>query len=129
IAMALIAGGIGGATLFLAMGFLDRRMCDSGQVNTVSCVEFLGIVLLLKTTPGTGSRAPLDGQFSFASAPSLFSEVERNPFTPLWQTLRSVGAVASRSPERTQRIAVTSTLSGEGKTVIAANYALLAARS
>ncbi|MHA6691276.1 tyrosine-protein kinase domain-containing protein [Devosia sp. A449] len=129
IAMALIAGGIGGAMLCLAMGFLDRRMRDSEQVNAVTSVECLGMVPLLKATPGTGSRAPLDGQFSFASAPSLFSEVERNAFTPLWQTLRSVGAVASRSPERTQRIAVTSTLSGEGKTVIAANYALLAARS
>ncbi len=128
IAAAAVAGGVGGIALALVLGFFDRRVRDPEQAMSATGVECLGIVPLLEKTTATKTPA-ISGQFSFVGAPSVLSEVERHPFSPLWQALRHAGVVAasSGSAVRTRRIAVTSTFAGEGKTTIAANLALMAA--
>lgn len=126
-----IVGAVGGMTLALILGFVDRRVRDPEQVHLASGAECLGIVPRLKTRRTSKTTANPDGQFSFRNGPDLLSEVERRPFTALGQALRSAGVVAfsSRSSARPQTIAVTSTFAGEGKTTIAANLAQAAASS
>lgn len=122
-----VTGGVAGIALALILGFFDRRIRDPEQAYSAAGVECLGIVPLLVASDPTSHGKPGEGQFTFASAPSVISEVERQPFTPLWQALRYAGVAAMQSSSHAQRIAVTSTFTGEGKTTIAANLAVMAA--
>lgn len=129
LAGAVAAGGIGGMVLALVMGFFDRRIRDPRQVAAAVGVECLGIVPSLPFGRPAGAGAAAAGDFSFAAAASRLHDVERGPVSPMWQALRSAGVMATGSPVRTRRVAITSTLPGEGKSTIAANYALLAAQA
>lgn len=129
IAGAVGAGAIGGAMLALLLGFLDRRIRDPKQVFAATGVECLGIVPRLDAGAPTASETAVAGQFSLLSAAAILHEVERGPASPLWQALRSASAIAAGPSARPQRLAVTSTLPGEGATTIAANYALLAVKA
>lgn len=128
IAGTIAAGGLAGIALALVVGFFDRRIRDPRQVATAAGVECLGIVPALPFGFASGGDTAPAGEFSFASALSRLHEVDRGPVSPVWQALRSAGVVATGSSARTRRVAITSTLSHEGKTTIAANYALLAAQ-
>ena len=129
IAGAVVAGGIVGALITLVMGFLDRRMRDASQIAAVSGVDCLGIVPYLDNSVQAKHADVKDAPFSLLSAAPILHYIDRGPGTPLWHAVRSAGAVRSVSAGGTRRVAVTSTLSGEGKTTIAANYALLAAKA
>lgn len=129
IAGAVAAGGIVGMMLALAAGFFDRRIRDPRQVAAAVGVECLGVVPSLPFGIPAGAAPAGAGEFSFAAATSRLREVERGPVSPMWHAIRSAGGVATGSSVRTRRVAVTSTLAGEGKSTIAANYALLAAQS
>lgn len=126
---AIAAGGIAGIGLALVVGFFDRRIRDPKGLVAATGVECLGIVPILPRRPPAGAAAAVPGEFSFASAASRLRDIESGAVSPLWQALRSAGGTTGGSPIRTRRIAVTSTLPGEGKTTIATNYALLAART
>lgn len=128
------AGAVGAATAMmfaLIMGFLDRSIREPDDAQAATGVSCLGIVPMLGE--GQTGRAP-DGKSQpphrlFGSAPAILSEVRDRPFSPLWQALRHV-VVAGKATGRAagmRSIAVTSALAGEGKTVIAANLAQMAA--
>lgn len=127
IAAAAVAGGVAGLVLSLILGFFDRRVRTPEQVVGATGVECLGIVPLLDGASSSGTARTGQGGAFFAGAPALLSHVVRHPYGPLWQALRHASVVAARSFGSPQRIAVTSTYAGEGKTTIAANLALLAA--
>lgn len=129
IAGAIAAGGIAGIVLALVVGFFDRRIRDPRQLVAAAGVECLGIVPSLPFGRPTGSGPAPAGEFSFTAAASALHEVERGPVSPVWHAVRSAGVVAAGSTVRTRRVAITSTIPGEGKTTIAANYALLAAQA
>lgn len=130
IAAAGVVGAVAGMTLALVLGFFDRRIRTPEQAMDAAGVECLGMVPWLRAKKSRGRQpGPGEGQFSFSAAPPILSYVEQNPYTPLWQALRSAGAATPRTPSSPQRIAVTSTFAGEGKTTIAANLSLMAASS
>lgn len=122
IAAAGIVGAVGGMVLALVLGFFDRRIRTPEQAVGACGAECLGIVSVLETESIPQTQAGI-----FANAPAMLSHVLRYPYTPLWQALRYAGVVAEKSSKQQQRIAVTSTFAGEGKTTIAANLALMAA--
>lgn len=131
IAAAGAAGAVAGIVLALILAFLDRRIREPEQALAATGAECLGIVPLLKpearAKSATGPAGA--GQFDFGNAATILSQVDAQPFSPIWQALRHVG-VATEAPATSSRlrtIAVTSALAGEGKTTIAANFALMAA--
>ena len=125
VALAAIGGGFTGMVLSLVLGFLDRRIRESEQIIAAIAENCLGIVPRLKQKRPKGGGQSVPGSFSFDAAPSLLSEVDLNPSGAMGQSVRA----AAIAPSRRQRIAVTSTFAGEGKTTIASNLALLAVRT
>jgi Mrp family chromosome partitioning ATPase/capsular polysaccharide biosynthesis protein len=131
IAAAGVAGAAAGMVLALILAFLDRRIQEPEQALTATGAECLGVVPQLspKASAKVAMGAIGAGQFDFGNAAAILSQVDAQPFSPIWQALRHVG-VASEAPatsSRMRRLAVTSALAGEGKTTIAANFALMAA--
>ncbi|WP_104493244.1 tyrosine-protein kinase domain-containing protein [Paracoccus denitrificans] len=122
IAAAGIVGAMGGMVLALALGFFDRRIRTPEQALAACGAECLGIVPLLENSAAEKGPGSVP-----AGVPAILSHVLRHPYTPLWQALRYAGVVAAKSSQAQQRIAVTSTFAGEGKTTIATNLALMAA--
>ncbi len=129
IAGAIAAGGVAGIALALVVGFFDRRIRDPRQLVAAVGAECLGIVPSLPPGHQMAAGSSPAGEFSFAAAASPLHDVDRGPASPVWQAMRSAGVSGSGSPVRTRRVAITSTVPGEGATTIAANYAQLAAQA
>lgn len=115
IALACMVGGAAGFVAALALAFLDRSFRRREQLASVTGAECFGVIPSL--LDDTGAPRP---------SLSLLSEIARRPGTPEWQALRlaSVSILPSTSAARVKTLGVTSALSGEGKTVLAANLAL-----
>lgn len=131
LAAAGVAGAVAGMVLALILSFLDRSIRDPEQALAATGAECLGIVPRLK--PVERVKAPVSpasaGQFDFRNAAAMLSQVDAQPFSPIWQALRHVGVASDSPSSRLRRLAVTSATAGEGKTTIAANFALMAAGS
>lgn len=130
VAMAGVAGAAAGMAASLLLAFLDRSIRDPEQAYAASGAPCLGAIPKLDASPRSRSEASQAGRFNYARAASLLSEVERRPFSPMWQALRHAG-VAARwlGSSRPATIGVTSALPGEGKSTVAANLALISAGS
>lgn len=130
-----ISGVIGaaiGTFLALVLGFLDRQVREPEQTVIATGVECLGLIPPLRrqrARKGKPAGAGPTAGFSFDAAPSQLSEVERNPFSPLWHTLRRsiIAGFARRSQARARSLGFTSAAAGGGATTLATNFALLAA--
>lgn len=123
IAAAGATGAAAAMMVVLIMAFLDRSIREPDEAQGATGIPCLGIVPMLDTDK---TARAADGK---PQPPHLLSEVRDQPFSPLWQALRHVvvACKANAKAAGMRSIAVTSALAGEGKTVIAANLAQMAA--
>lgn len=127
----VLGGGIG-MFLALVLGFFDRRVRDPEEAVAAAGAPCLGLVPVLRPIVATlPARPEMPGAFSYDAAPAILRAVEDNPRSSLGQGLRHAGsaALARHGTGRSRSIGITSTLAGEGKSTIAANFALVAAQS
>jgi Mrp family chromosome partitioning ATPase/capsular polysaccharide biosynthesis protein len=111
-----LVGVIAGMFLALLRAFSDNKVRSPEQLAEICNIGCLGIV------PKIGSRENNTARLTW---------VARNAFSPLWQTLRQAGVITDGEAlsSRLRYVGLTSTLPGEGKTVMAANFAAMMANA
>ncbi|MCX8995866.1 AAA family ATPase [Rhizobiaceae bacterium BDR2-2] len=117
IAAAAVVGTAVGVIAALGVALIDNRVRSPEQILDALGVPCFGIVPTL--APDRGS----DG--------AMFREALDQPMSPLWHALRHIDIALQEAGKltKTRLIGITSTVAGEGKTTIAANFAIMQANA
>ena len=131
---ASLAGGLllsFGLALFREMG--DRVFRASGQIEDKLGIDCLATLPVIRSNVRSSvpARIPEDGLREIALPPGLWRHALDQPFSAYAEGLRSVKITAdlAATGRSSTVIGITSTLPGEGKSTIAANFAALLAHA
>ncbi|MET3594425.1 uncharacterized protein involved in exopolysaccharide biosynthesis/Mrp family chromosome partitioning ATPase [Mesorhizobium shonense] len=131
LAICVMLGGMIGAGLGGIREYRERFFRTTAQVRDELGLDTLGMIPLLDGKPiSRNKRDPADGEPSFIEVGnSAFSWVEQHPHSEFAEAMRSVKvAVDVELPRKsTKAIGIVSCLPGEGKSLVAANLALVLA--
>lgn len=134
IAAAGLVGGVLAVAGAFLWKFLDRRILTPEEAAAATGAECLGIVPRFTGSAKT-SRADISaepqGTNSFSADTSSLSYALDHPNSEAWRTLRNVKAVCEDcfGGKGLRYLGITSTVSGEGRSTVAANLALSLAAS
>jgi len=131
--LVLLASAVGGLMLGFAAGMakmsLDRVFRTSDQVETALGVTCLAMVPLLKAGKTARTSAPPNEPRTIQRTPNVFWQAIDRPLSRFAEALRSIKSTADTSAHPVRALAFTSSLPGEGKSMVGGAFALLAAQS
>ena len=130
--MVLLGSAAGGMMLGLGLGVvrasLDRVFRTSGQVEAALQTNCLALTPVLPPVKVSGSSAP-SGARTIVRDTNVIWEVVARPLSRFAEGMRSVKLAADLGGRSTKVLGVTSSLPNEGKSTIAAAFALLLAQT
>ncbi|WP_243258225.1 MULTISPECIES: polysaccharide biosynthesis tyrosine autokinase [Rhizobium] len=129
LALFLMAGAAIGLCLAALKEFRDRYFRTGEQVTAELGLQFLGAAPLL--TPAKGEKAPVNTSANeIEKVSSVTNYVVEHPLSGFAETLRraKIAADLAIPGDGCKTIGIISTLPGEGKSTIAANFAELLAK-
>lgn len=128
----LFASTMGGIMLGFGAGVLraafDRAFRTSGQVETALQASCLALAPVL-TPPKPKELAATAGPRTIARGANVVWEIVDRPLSRFAEAMRSIKSAADLSGQSIKVLGFTSSLPNEGKSTIAAAYALLAAQT
>ena len=130
----LLGSAAGGMMLGLGLGFLrnsmERVFHTPLQVEAALQSQCLALAPLLQPSKENGGASPPAGSRMIMRSSSVIWHVIDRPFSRFAEAMRSIKSAAdlSRPKKSIKRLGFTSSLPEEGKSTVAASFALLAAR-
>ncbi|HWB46472.1 MAG TPA: AAA family ATPase [Hyphomicrobiaceae bacterium] len=122
-----VGGLIAGLGVGVLRAALDRVFHTPGQVEELLQTNCLALVPALKSVKASASRPPAPR--TIARERSVAREVVDRPLSRFAEAMRSIKSAADLSRHSIKVLAFTSSVPNEGKSTIAAAFALLAAQT
>lgn len=131
----LLASAVGGAMLGLALGMarmaLDRVFRSPAQVESVLHADCLALIPLVKADGSRRGAVSVDkrGSRKIQRGANAFWQVIDHPLARFAESMRAIKSAADVGARPAKVLGLTSSLPGEGKSMVAVSFALLAAQS
>jgi succinoglycan biosynthesis transport protein ExoP len=130
----LLASALGGAMLGVALGMarmaLDRVFRTPAQVEALLQADCLALVPVLKAETSLDDMPPAEkGSRLIRRTESIVWQAVDRPLARFAESMRSIKSAADVSARPAKVLGFTSALPGEGKSIVGASFAVLAAQS